>query len=141
MSESVSMKFKTAWRTAVAFFAAILPPAKSWAAAATAVTAGFTATAAGVDPWPWVIGGFGAAIVYVKKPATTRFDAMANAVISVMIGGFIAPIASAYAAKHWDPSLDAQYAWAFALSVLWPWLVPAAFSYMKSKNSSGGSQS
>lgn len=100
---------------------------KTWAAgAATAATAGVAATAAGIDPWPWVIGGFGAAVVYVKRPATSKPDAVINALISIAIGGLISPWAAAGVAEYVSPRLANNYALALVLSSLWPWLVPVA---------------
>lgn len=112
--------------------AAVLWSSKGWAAAATAVTAGATAVATGVDPWPWVIGGFGAAIVYVKKPSSSRPDALINSMISVMIGGIVSPLAAAAVSEYLSPKLANQYALAFILSSIWPWLVPALMTKIKS---------
>lgn len=121
----------TFWRYLVTLCVAIAAP-KSWAAgAATAATAGVAATAAGIDPWPWVIGGFGAAIVFVKRPSLTKADAIINAMISVMIGGIISPWAAAGVAFYVTPNLANSYALAFILSSLWPWLVPIATAKIK----------
>lgn len=119
------------WRTMMAFCVALAAP-KSWAAgAATAATAGVAASAAGIDPWPWVIGGFGAAIVYVKRPASSKPDAVINAMISVMIGGIVAPWAAAGVGHYLTQSLANDYALAFLLSSLWPWLVPVFMDKFK----------
>jgi hypothetical protein len=83
------------------------------------------------DPWIWIIGGFGAAIVYVKNPPTSRADAMVNSLISVMIGGLIAPPVAAYCAYHWDKTLSSPYPFAFVLSSAWPWLMPTIVDRVK----------
>lgn len=120
------------WRWMIALCVAAVAP-KTWAAAAaTATTAGIAAAAVGIDPWPWVIGGFGAAIVYVKRPASSKPDAVINAMISVMIGGIISPWAAAGVAEYLSPKLANNYALAFALSSLWPWLVPVAMDKVRS---------
>lgn len=121
----------------VAFVAAV--SASKWAAAATAATAGVVASAAGIDPWPWVIGGFGAAIVYVKRPSTTKPDAVVNALISVMIGGIISPMAAAGVSEFISPKLANQYALALMLSTAWPWLLPAALDRVKAWKVPGSS--
>ena len=106
---------------------------KSFAVAATSLVAGVSAAAVGVDPWPWVIGGFGAAVVYVKKQGKSRIDAVTNALISVMIGGLITPLwAAPVVAKYLSPELANHYALAFIFSALWPWLIPMALSRLKS---------
>jgi hypothetical protein len=140
MSKFAAMKMNSI-RALVAALTAVTYPAKSWAAVATAVTAGFTAQFAGADPWPWVIGGFGAAIVYVKKQGKSRLDAITNALISVLIGGLVTPLWVAPAvAKHLGPELANQYALAFIFSAAWPWLVPLALSKMKSAKLPGDQQ-
>jgi len=80
------------------------------------------------DPWIWIIGGFGAAIVYVKNPPTSRSEAMINSLISVMIGGLIAPSVAAYCAIKIDKTLANPYPFAFILSSAWPWIMPAVFA-------------
>lgn len=121
---------KKIWQLVLAVLAAIWAP-QSWAAAATAATAGATAALTGIDPWPWVIGGFGGAIVYVKKPASTRLDAAANSLISVIIGGIVAPFAASMAAEYVSPKAANTYAFAFVLSAAWPWLVPMLFAKLQ----------
>lgn len=102
-------------------------------AAATLVggAAGITAGLTGFDPWTWVIGGFGAAIVYVKKPATSKLDAVINSIISVGIGGLISPTAAILLATHVDKSLGNPHPIAFILSSGWPWLISIAVEKIK----------
>ena len=119
------------WRTVMGLGAALAAP-KTWAAgAATAATAGAVATAVSIDPWPWVIGGFGAAIVYVKRPAASKADAVINSMISVLIGGIISPWAAAAVGEYISPNLANSYPLALILSSLWPWLVPLAMSKLR----------
>lgn len=121
------------WRLAVAALATVVAP-KTWAAsaAATAATAGVAASVAGIDPWPWVIGGFGAAIVYVKRPAASKPDAVINAMISVLIGGIIAPWAAVGVSEYVSPKLANSYPLALVLSSMWPWLAPVALDKLRS---------
>jgi hypothetical protein len=91
------------------------------AAAASGVAASFGKT----DPWVWVLGGLGAAVVYVKNPPATKSNALINSMISVMIGGLVAPPCAAYCSQHYDQTLASPYPFAFVLSAFWPWLVPA----------------
>jgi hypothetical protein len=88
--------------------------------------AGLTAGIVGYDPWTWIIGGFGAAVVYVKRPARSHWDAVINSGISVGIGGLVAPALAGYLAAKWDVALGNPHPWAFILSSAWPWLVPIA---------------
>jgi len=95
------------------------------AAAATGLVSSGLADISGHDPWTWFIGGIGAAVVFVKKPATSRMDAITNSLISVLIAGLVAPIFSVWL-FHWanlgEPN---PYPAAFVLSAGWPWLVSA----------------
>ncbi len=118
----------------IALSAAALTGKQAFAVASTAATAGFTATLAGTDPWPWIIGGFGAAVVYVKRPATTRLDAVVNAAISIAMGGIVAPLAAVAVAEYVNPKLADGYVLAMALSCLWPWLIPAALKKLEGAN-------
>lgn len=102
---------------------------KSWAAAAvtgaaTAVTASATSMVLGNNVWPWAIGGFGAAIVYFKKHTIGPIDVIVNSIISIAIGGFVAPLAASVLAYYTSPALNNPYAMAFVLSTIWPFVVP-----------------
>jgi hypothetical protein len=108
--------------------------AHKYATAATAsALAAATATGTGADPWPWAIGAFGAVVVYVKRPPTTRADAIVNSIISVLIGGMVAPLTAAAVAKYLDPALASDYVNALILSSLWPWLLPMAIKSLKDR--------
>lgn len=102
-------------------------------AAITGSVAAATAVSAGLDPWPWAIGAFGAAVVFVKTPPTTRMDAVANAGISVMMGGLVAPVAAIAVGEYINPKLGSDYVMALLLSCLWPWLIPLAMKKLKEK--------
>ena len=106
---------------------------KNAAAASTALAAGATATLVGADPWPWIIGGFGAAVVYVKRPPTTRPDAIVNAAISICMGGIVAPLAAVAVGEYINPKLADGYVMALVLSCLWPWIVPLALKKIQEK--------
>ena len=114
-------KVKTALLTLLVLFAN-----NGWAAATvTAVAASATASALGVDVWPWAIGGFGAAIVFFKKNSRSPVDVVVNSVISIAIGGFVAPLTAAILAHYTSaPALDRPYALAFIMSSMWPFVVP-----------------
>jgi len=86
-----------------------------------------------MDPWVWIIGGMGAAIIYVKNPPTSKSDAIVNSLISVLIGGLVAPTASAYCGSHYDKSLDSPYPFAFVFSAGWPWIIPILLRRMRSR--------
>ena len=76
------------------------------------------------DPWTWIIGSFGAAVVYVKYKPNSKADAVINGFISVMIGGLVSPYLATYLGDHYDKSLSNPYPLAFLLSAFWPWVVP-----------------
>ena len=95
------------------------------AAVTSAATGSVVSSIVGVDPWPWIIGGLGAAIVYVKKTSASRYDAAMNGVISVSLGGLVAPPLSAYLGDTVSPALGGSTPVAFLLSAAWPWVIPA----------------
>ena len=81
---------------------------------------------------PWAIGAFGAAVVYVKNPPTSRPDAIVNAGISILLGGIGAPVAASLAGQYIAPELRNEYLMALALSALWPRLVALAWPLVQS---------
>lgn len=83
------------------------------------------------DPWTWVIGAFGAIVVYIKKEATTRIDAIANSAISVVLAGLLSPGITHYIGIEFSVHLSNPYPVAFLLSAAWPWIVPALLSLGK----------
>lgn len=101
------------------------------AAATIGGVAGLSAGMTGQDPWTWVIGGFGAAVVFVKRPAPSKLDAVVNSMISVCVAGLVSPSLALYVANHVDPALGNPHPIAFILSSLWPWLMPIALSKLK----------
>lgn len=107
---------------ALAAIAALLTANKVWAGASTfaAVVGATAAGACGSDPLPWCISGAGATIVHLKSAPTTRGVTLANAMISVALGGLGAvPLAEVMAAKV-HLGLGSSYLWAFILSAFWP---------------------
>lgn len=100
-------------------------------AAATSLTGTALATVAGYDPWTWVVGGLGAAIVYIKKEVTSRLDAITNSVISVMLAGLISPAMTHYAVTKFSLPFSNPYPMAFVMSASWPWIVPTLMSVFK----------
>lgn len=98
---------------------------KGWAAGVgTAVTASVTASVLGDNVWPWAIGGFGAAIVFFKKQTSGPVDVIVNSIISIAVGGFVAPVAAGVLAHYTAPQLNNPYAMSFVLSSMWPFVVP-----------------
>lgn len=110
---------------------ALLARWESSVAATIGGAAGVTAGLTGQDPWTWIIGGFGAAVVYVKRPAKSRWDAIINSLISVCIAGLVAPSLAAYLAVKVDKALGNPHPVAFILSSAWPWLIPLAMRKLK----------
>jgi uncharacterized membrane protein YdcZ (DUF606 family) len=100
-------------------------------AAAASATGTALATVTGYDPWTWVVGGLGAAIVYVKKNVTSRLDAITNGVVSVMLAGLVSPGLSHYLATKFSLAFSTPYPVAFVLSASWPWIVPTIMSVIK----------
>lgn len=101
-------------------------------ASVTSATAALVASGVGADPLPWAIGAFGAAVVYVKNPPTSRADAIVNAGISILLGGIAAPVAAQLAGKYVAAELNNDYLMALALSALWPRLVALAWPLVQS---------
>lgn len=123
----VRKKFTVKNTLVLAFFSRVeIATAAAASAAGTAL-----ATATGYDPWTWVVGGLGAAIVYIKKAGTTRVDAITNGVISVMLAGLVSPGLSDYLATKLSLTFSNPYPVAFVLSASWPWIVPTVMSVIK----------
>lgn len=100
-------------------------------AAATSAAGTAIAAVGGYDPWTWVIGGLGAAIVYIKKEVTSRMDAITNSAISVSLAGIVSPELTAYAVAKFSIPITSPYPLAFMLSATWPWIIPAMASIIK----------
>ena len=101
-------------------------------AASTSFMAAMVAGGAGADPIPWAIGGFGAAVAYIKNPPTSRPDALANAGISIFLGGIGAPVAAQLAGKYVAPELANDYLMALGLSATWPRIMALAWPALQS---------
>lgn len=104
-------------------------PAK--AAISTGVMASGLSIMIGFDPVPWIAGAAGGAIVFLKTEHTSKRETAANGLISVMLGGFVAPwLVSAAEILTKDGSQDATisalvnnnllYAFCFILAAFWP---------------------
>jgi MFS family permease len=91
------------------------------------VAAGLTASQAGIDPMPWVIGALGATVVYAYRQPLNRRQALADGVICIFIGGVIAPWVGALVAQEYGATWSNQYVLAGILSVAWPWAVPVVW--------------
>lgn len=104
----------------------------SHACAAVAVSASTPASGAPLtyDPWTWVVGALGAAIVYIKKDVTTRLDAITNSIISIALAGIVAPELTTYMAARFEVTIS-PYPLAFLLSASWPWILPILSSLLK----------
>lgn len=98
-----------------------------------AATAAACASSIGSDPVPWALAAFGAAIAYVKNPPTSRLDAIANAGISVILGGIGAPVAAALAGKYVAPELQNSWLMAFAIAVAWPRAVALGWTFLSKR--------
>lgn len=109
------------------------------AAVSTTLVGSYWAQFIGTDPWVWAMGGVGAAIVYVKKEATSRLDAITNGVISVLLAGIVSPDGTHILAAKLGVSVDSPYPLAFLLSASWPWVLPALSTIMQAGSKLMGS--
>lgn len=119
-------------RYLIAFLVAIFGgPAR--AAITTGAMAGGLSLLAGFDPVPWIAGAAGGAIVFLKTEHTSKKETAANGLISVMLGGFVAPwlVSAAEIITRnggQDPAISALvnsnllYAFCFILAAFWPLL-------------------
>lgn len=86
----------------------------------------------GLDWLPWAVGAAGSTVVYAYKPPTTRPRALANGVISVVLGGAGGPAAADAAASYLEApylgTFNAVLLLSFLLAVAWPWAAPVAFN-------------
>lgn len=112
-------------------------------AGATGVTAAVTSSALGFDPLAWGIGGLGGAFLYLRGKPVGRPEAIANAMLSILLGGMASPICYASAAARWVElaSVPGQYVIAIVLSFGWPPLSRLAGDIIRMRfgGSSGGS--
>lgn len=97
----------------------------SHGAAVAAVTAGAVGTALDLsDPWPWVIGAFGGAVLFLKRDEVSRKDSVGTVMISVVMGGLVAPFAALGWATYVESTFANRYLFALALSAAWPFILP-----------------
>lgn len=112
-------------------YALIAILAATWKQAlATGATAAVVASQIGSDPIPWAIGAFGASIMAAyRKKAAPRPVAWADAGVSIMIGGLVAPFAASVASVYWGPVWNQPYVAAAVFSPTWAyvarrWVIP-----------------
>lgn len=108
--------------------------ASSKTASAAAASGAVVAAAAGLglDWMPWAVGAAGSTVVYAYKPPTKRSIALANGVISVMLGGVGGPFAVSAASEVFDAvwlsTFNNILLSSFALAAAWPWIAPKLWS-------------
>lgn len=113
------MKLVQKWVISVASLAAskhAIAAAVTTAAAAMAI-----APSIGFDPVTWFLSGVGAVVAHLKMVETLRRVAIANGIISVILGGFGGPYINAILMKYEFPQLPVYLA-AFGLAVAWPFI-------------------
>jgi LytS/YehU family sensor histidine kinase len=99
---------------------------------AVGVVAASISSQLGFDPWPWILAAIGGGIMRVKMAPTTKLDGAANGMISIVLGGGIAPWAH-------DMAFDGQkttipvYVIAFVIAMIWPWLKDLGKKYLEKK--------
>ena len=76
----------------------------------------------GFDPFTWMLGALGGVVVLAKVPPTTRLEGLANGMISVIVGGMVAPWAQP-AMLEYTKYAPNVYLVSFVLAALWPWLM------------------
>lgn len=99
----------------------------------TVLAAGVTASQLGRDPIPWLIGAAAVTVVYAYKRPTSREHALANAVISIFLGGIGAPWVATVLAVYTPPVFANDWVLAGVLGAGWPWLVPLAMGIVRSR--------
>ncbi len=121
------------WKQKIAIaLAALFSSKAAWSTVAAGV-AGTTAHQLGRDPVPWLIGAAAVTVVYAYFRPADKPKAIANGVISVLLGGIGAPFLGAYLVKwEWiDPAPINDWLVAGVLGAGWPWLVPVLFDLFK----------
>lgn len=96
------------------------------------ITAAATAISVGADPLAWVIGAVGATVTYAYKKPHTRMKALSNGLISICIGGIVAPFIGTLVAVKIGSEWANNYVFAFVLSSVWPWVMPILLNSLKS---------
>ncbi len=119
--------FKKALITMATLFSSKTASAAGASGAVVAAAAGL-----GLDWLPWAVGAAGSTVVYAYKPPTTRPIALANGVISVVLGGAGGPAAADAAASFWEApylnTFNAVLLVSFSLAAAWPWVAPKLFN-------------
>jgi len=109
-------------------------PSKS--AAAFGIGASAVSAAMGFDPYPWVIGAAGAAIVLVKTQHISKRDDVINSLISVCLAGLVAPWWAEELSQYFSQkptTTTAIYGLAFILSAAWPALIKLGLPFVKKR--------
>jgi len=86
----------------------------------------------GFDPWPWIWAAVGGGIMRVKMAPTTKLDGAANGVISIVLGGGLAPWAHSMAFDGQKTAISV-YVIAFVIALIWPWLAKLGKKYLEKK--------
>ncbi len=118
----------TLWRKIVFAVGLAFTGKNAAASIATVGAAGVTALQLGSDPVPWLLGAFGATVVYAYRKPSTRAKALANGGISVVLGGIGAPWAASLFGHYLGAVWANDYVMAFLMSAAWPWLAPIALN-------------
>jgi hypothetical protein len=106
----------------------LLAANKSWAAASAgaASSGAFVSAVFGGNPIIWFWAGVGAIISHIKfSGKSTRKQSLANAALSVCLGGFLSEPAADWLVywAHSNSTLTITYGCAFAIGSLWPILL------------------
>lgn len=100
------------------------------------VTASLVSAVLGFDPFTWIIGSFGAAIVLVKTPQTSKLEDVSNGIISIILAGVVAPWLAVAASEYFSAKIINDgfiYALAFILSAAWPVLIKMGLPILKKR--------
>lgn len=108
----------------------------SKAAISFGVTASVISASLGFDPFTWIIGGFGAAIVLVKTEHHSQGEDIVNAIISILLAGLVAPWLSTASSEYVSSKIANDmlpYALAFMLSAAWPAIIKIGLPILRKK--------
>ena len=121
-------------RLALLFLAVFSSPSK--AAISFGATASLVSVALGFDPFPWIIGAFGATVVLVKTQHHNKNEDVINAIICIMLAGLVAPWLAVAASEYFSNKVandTLPYALAFILSAAWPALIKIGLPVIRKK--------
>ena len=99
---------------------------------AAGVVAASISNQLGFDPWPWVWAAVGGGVMRVKMKPTTKLDGAANGMISIVLGGGVAPWAHTMVFKGQETTIPI-YVVAFVIALIWPWLAKLGKNYLEKK--------